>query len=323
VASLALAALLVGQYPVTPREILRLAGEILGVRAADGTAAAAATVILSIRLPRVLAALLVGAALAAAGTAYQGIFRNPLVSPDILGVSAGASLGAVLGIFLSLPVLGIQLLAFSTGLGTVALVWAVAASVRGHEPVIVLVLAGVVIGALAGALVSLLKVLADPYDQLPAITFWLLGSLAHVTTGDVLATIPLVLLGLLPLHLLRWRLNLLTLGDEEAAALGADVRRLRALAIAGATLTTAAVVAISGTIGWIGLVVPHLCRLLVGPDLLRLLPCATLAGAGFLLLVDTLARSAASTEIPLGILTSLLGAPFFLWLLARGRQGWT
>jgi iron complex transport system permease protein len=209
-------------------------------------------------------------------------------------------------------------------MGTVAVVWAVAAALRGHEPVIVLVLAGVVVGALAGAVVSLLKVLADPYDQLPAITFWLLGSLAHVTAGDVLATAPLILLGLLPLLLLRWRLNLLTLGDEEAAALGADVRRLRAVSVPGATLATAAAVAVSGTIGWIGLVVPHLCRLLVGPDLLRLLPCAALAGAGFLLVVDTLARSAAATEIPLGILTSLLGAPFFLWLLARGRRrrGW-
>jgi iron complex transport system permease protein len=316
---LAIAALLVGPYRIGPGQLLGLAGELLGGRAADGTAA---TVVLSIRLPRVAAALLVGAALAAAGTAYQGIFRNPLVSPDILGVAAGASLGAVLGIFLSLPVLGIQLLAFVGGLATVALVWAVAASVRGHEPVIVLVLAGIVVGALAGAMVSLLKVLADPYDQLPAITFWLLGSLAHVTGGDVLATAPLALLGLLPLHLLRWRLNLLTLGDEEATALGIDVRRLRAVAVAGATLATASVVAISGTIGWIGLVVPHLCRLLVGPDLLRLLPCAMLAGAGFLLLVDTLARSVAATEVPLGILTSLLGAPFFLWLLAHGRRGW-
>jgi iron complex transport system permease protein len=222
VALLAAGALLVGQYEVGPRDLLRLAGRVQGWPAAE--ADATATVVLSIRLPRVVAALLVGAALAAAGTAYQAIFRNPLVSPDILGVSAGAGVGAVLGIFLSLPVLGIQLLAFAAGMGTVAVVWAVAAAVRGHEPVIVLVLAGVAVGALAGAVVSLLKMLADPYDQLPAITFWLLGSLAHATAGDVLATAPLVLLGLLPLKLRAAGLGglLSTHAPDHAFACAAD-----------------------------------------------------------------------------------------------------
>jgi iron complex transport system permease protein len=228
----------------------------------------------------------------------------------------------VFGIFLSLPVIGIQLLAFVFGIATVSLVYLVASAVRGREPVLVLVLAGVVLGTLAGSMISLLKVLADPYDQLPAITFWLLGSLAATTPSDVLGAVPLVLLGLLPLHLLRWRMNLMSLGDEEAEALGVNARRLRLVFIVAATLMTGAVVAISGIIGWVGLIMPHIARMLVGPNFDRLLPSAMLLGAGYLLFVDTLARSIAVTEVPLGILTAFLGAPFFLWLLARGREGW-
>jgi iron complex transport system permease protein len=275
-----------------------------------------------VRLPRIAAAMLVGGALAAAGAAYQGLFRNPLVSPDILGVSAGAGLGAVLGIFLSLPVLGIQLLAFLVGLGTVGLVLLVAASVRGREPVLVLVLAGVVVGALAGSAISLLKVLADPYGQLPAITFWLLGSLAAIKLEDLTTTLPVAALGLVPLALLRWRINVLSLGDEEAQALGINAGRLRIVVIAAATLMTASVVAIAGIIGWVGLIMPHMARMLVGPNFDRLLPAAIVLGAGYLLLVDTLARTIAAVETPIGILTAFVGAPVFLWLLARGRHGW-
>jgi iron complex transport system permease protein len=194
--------------------------------------------------------------------------------------------------------------------------------VRGHEPTLVLVLAGVVLGSLAGACISLVKILADPYDQLPAITFWLLGSLASTNPDDVWSAMPLVLVGLVPLVLLRWRMNLMALGDEEASALGIDPRRLRILFIAAATLMTASVVAISGVIGWVGLVMPHIARLIVGPNFDRLLPTAMLLGAGYLLIVDTLARTMAATETPLGILTAFLGAPVFLWLLASGRRGW-
>lgn len=318
--ALALAATLVGPYPLTPTEIAaavlhRLAG-------ASATDPAVDTVLFGVRLPRVGAAMLVGAALAAAGAAYQNLFRNPLVSPDILGVSAGAGLGAVLGIFLSLPVAGIQLLSFAGGLVTVTLVYLVAAAVRGRDPVLVLVLAGVVVGALAGSIVSLLKVLADPYDQLPAITFWLLGSLAGTTATDLAGALPGVLAGLVPLALLRWRIDVLALGDEEAKALGVEAGRLRVVVIAAATLITATAVAISGQIGWIGLVIPHVARMLVGPAFARLLPTAMLLGGAYLLVVDTLARSLGTVETPLGILTALLGAPFFLWLLARGRSGW-
>lgn len=280
------------------------------------------TVVLSIRGPRVGAALLIGAALAAAGAAYQSLFRNPLVSPDILGVSSGAALGAVLGIFLSLPVMAIQGFAFVGGLLAVALVYLVASAVRGHDPILVLVLAGVAFGSLLGAGVSLLKYLADPYNQLPAITFWLLGSLAAADAADLGATWPAVLLGVAPLWMLRWRINVLSLGDEEARALGVEVGRLRAVVIGGATLITAASVAVAGIVGWIGLLVPHVARLLVGPDFRKLLPCAVLLGAGFLLSVDTLARSAARIEIPLGVLTAFVGTPLFVWLLAASRRSW-
>ena len=201
----------------------------------------------------------------AAGAAYQTLFRNPLVSPDILGVSTGAGLGAVLGIFLSLPVVGIQLTAFAMGLATVGLVYAIASAVHGREPILVLVLAGVVVGSLAGAAISLMKILADPYDQLPAIVFWLLGSFSAIRKGEVWAAAPLVLLGLVPLLLLRWRINVLSLGDEEAKALGVEAGRLRLVVVTAATLMTASVVAISGVIGWVGLVIPHIARMRSGP----------------------------------------------------------
>jgi iron complex transport system permease protein len=195
--------------------------------------------------------------------------------------------------------------------------------VHGREPILVLVLAGVVVGSLAGAAISLLKILADPYDQLPAIVFWLLGSLSAVRKGEVWAAAPLVLVGLVPLVLLRWRINVLSLGDEEAKALGVDAGPLRLAVVAAATLMTASVVAISGVIGWVGLVIPHIARMLVGPSFDRLLPTAMLMGASYLLLVDTLARTMARIEVPIGILTAVIGAPFFLWLLAKGREGWS
>ena len=320
VAVLALGAILVGPYPITLEQLARA---VTGLFFDESTTTDQVdTVLLSIRLPRVATALLVGAALSAAGAVYQGLFRNPLVSPDILGVSTGAGLGAVAAIFFSLPVIAIQGFAFVGGAITVTLVYLVANAVRNHEPTLVLVLSGVVIGALAGACISLLKILADPYDQLPAITFWLLGSLAGIRTSDLASALPAVLIGLIPLVLLRWRMNLMALGDEEAATLGIDPRRLRLLFVAAATLMTASVVAISGVIGWVGLVMPHIARLVVGPNFNRLLPAAMLMGAGYLLAVDTIARTLAETEIPLGVLTAFLGAPVFVWLLATGRRSW-
>jgi iron complex transport system permease protein len=318
--ALIVAASLIGAYPLSLGEVAAALGRRLTGAAPRGQID---TVLFEVRLPRVLAAALIGAAIAAAGAAYQTLFRNPLVSPDILGVSTGAGLGAVLGIFLSLPVAAIQLSAFAMGLATVGLVYAIAELVQGRDPLLVLVLAGVVVGSLAGATISLLKILADPYDQLPAIVFWLLGSLSAIRKGEVWGAAPLVLMGLVPLILLRWRINVLSLGDEEAKALGVEAGRLRMFVVGAATLMTASVVAISGVIGWVGLVIPHFARMAVGPSFERLLPTAMLMGAGYLLIVDTIARSVARIEIPIGILTAILGAPFFLWLLARGREGWS
>ena len=305
----------VGRYPVSAGEVL---SALLG-QAADPTVN---TVVMQVRGPRVLSALLVGAALAAAGSAYQGMFRNPLVSPDILGVSTGAALGAVLGIFMSLNILFVQLLSFAGGLCAVGLVYGVGSRLRGHDPLLALVLTGVVIGTLLGSAIALIKYLADPYNQLPAITFWLLGSLASISPKDLAIAAPLALLGLAPMLLLRWRMNLLALPDDEARALGVDTRRLRTLIVACATLMTASVVAISGIIGWVGLLIPHAARLLVGPDFGRLLPLAMLMGAGFMLAVDTLCRTLATIEVPPGVLTALIGTPFFLWLFALARRSW-
>ncbi len=311
----------VGRFPVAAGDLARLAWARLS-GAPHELPATVETVVFAVRGPRIIAALVVGAALAGAGAAYQSLFRNPLVSPDILGVSAGAALGAILGIFMALDVWVIQGLAFAFGLAAVALAYAIASSMRGHDPILILVLAGVVLGALFGACVALLKYLADPYNQLPAITYWLLGSLASTTAGDVRSIVLPVSIGLAALWLLRWRITVLSLGDEEAAALGVRPGPMRLVVVAGATLMTAAVVSISGIIGWVGLLVPHFARLLVGPDFRRLLPVAVLLGAAFMLGVDTLARTAARIEIPLGVLTAFLGTPIFLWVLAAARRSW-
>jgi iron complex transport system permease protein len=280
-------------------------------------------VILLVRGPRVVAAVLVGGALAVAGTAFQGLFRNPLVSPDILGASSGAALGAVLGIYFSLGVIGIEGLAFAGGLAAVAAVYLVGSLLGARDPILVLVLTGVVIGSLLGAGVGLVKYWADPYNQLPAMTFWLLGSLAATTAADLVPLIGPVALGSLVLFALRWRMNVMSLPEEEARALGVATGPLRVAIVAAATLVTSASVATSGVIGWVGLVVPHLARALVGPDFARLVPTAALLGAGYLLLIDTLARTVAPVEMPLGILTAVIGTPFFIWLLAGMQRSWS
>jgi iron complex transport system permease protein len=312
----------VGRYPVSLADLLAAILLKLKGGTPDPATATIQTIVFNVRGPRVLAAAAIGAALAAAGAAYQSLFRNPLVSPDILGVSSGAALGAVLGIFFSLHVVAIQFLAFGFGLAAVALVYVVANAVRGHDPILVLVLAGVVIGALLGACVALLKYLADPYNQLPAITFWLLGSLAAADARDTAYLLPLIVLGAIPLVLLRWRVNVLSLGDEEARSLGVSAVPVRLAVIASATLVTSASVAVCGVVGWVGLVIPHFARMLVGPEFSRLLPVAVLLGGGFLLGVDTLARTAARIEIPLGVLTAFVGTPLFIWQLTKARQIW-
>ena len=311
-----------GRYPVSLSDILdvfasRLTGHPSGV------APAVQDVVLMVRGPRVLAAVLVGAALAVSGTAFQGLFRNPLVSPDILGASSGAALGAVVGIYFSLGVIAIEGLAFAGGLAAVAAVYAIGSAVQARDPILVLVLTGVVIGALLGSGVGLVKYLADPYNQLPAMTFWLLGSLAAINAGDLGPLFGPVALGTLVLLALRWRMNVMSLPEDEARTLGVPTRAMRAAIVAAATLVTAASVAAAGVIGWVGLVVPHLARSLVGPDFSRLIPTAAILGGGFLLLIDTLARTAAPIEIPLGILTAFVGTPFFIWLLSSTHRTWS
>jgi iron complex transport system permease protein len=313
-AGLTALAFAVGRYPISP-------ADLWAVLTGDAPARVQ-SVVFQVRGPRIMAAIVVGAALAAAGSAYQGMFRNPLVSPDILGVSTGAALGAAVAIFFSVDTFVVQLCAFAGGLVAVGVVYWVGSRLRRHDPLLALVLTGVVIGTLLGSAISLLKYLADPYNQLPAITYWLLGSLASVAPHDLAAAVALTSLGLAPMVLLRWRINVLALPDDEARSLGVDTAKLRTLVIAAATLMTAAAVAISGIIGWVGLLIPHAARLLVGPDFQRLLPLAMLLGAAFLLAVDTLSRTLSSVEVPPGVLTALIGTPFFLWLFALARRSW-
>ncbi len=311
-----------GAYPLSTGQVMRaLAAGGTDDAAQAGLSDSAVRVVWELRMPRMMAAVLVGAALSAAGAAYQTMFRNPLVSPDILGVSSGAGLGAILGIYLNATLLGVQAAAFIGGLLAVGCVVLLAKLLRQHPPVLILVLAGMAVATLLGSGISLLKILADPYSQLPSMTFWLLGGLGAVRGGEVWPALLMVAASLLPVCLLRWRINVLALQDDEARSLGMPVSALRALLIVCATWMTAVCVALAGIIGWVGLLIPHMARLLVGPDFARMLPVCLLLGAAFLLLADTLARSIGTLELPLGVLTALVGAPGFLVLLARsGRQ---
>jgi iron complex transport system permease protein len=279
------------------------------------------TVLFNVRLPRILAALLVGAALSIAGASFQGIFRNPLVSPYILGVGSGAGFGACLAILLWNNYLMIQLTAFAFGLLAMFIAISMGKVSKGTGT-LVFVLSGIIVSSIFTALTSLAKYVADPYDQLPEIVFWLMGSLASVRYGDLLYILLPIFIGTLVLFLFRWRINILSLGDEEAKALGTDVEKTRLVIIVCATLVTSAAVSISGVIGWVGLVVPHISRMIVGPNYSRLLPMSMIIGASFMLVVDDLSRTIVATEIPLGILTALVGAPLFAYLIKKGRMGW-
>jgi iron complex transport system permease protein len=311
--------LAVGSFPVSPRDVAQaLWSAIAGGDA--GIDANARAIVLEIRGPRIVAALAVGAALGMAGAAYQNVFRNPLVSPDILGVSSGCALGAVVGILGGLPLAATQALSFAGGLAAAGLVLAVGSLVRGHDRVLTLVLTGVVVGSLFAAGVAFAKAIADPYNQLPAITFWLLGSFGGILPRDLAIALPLMLIGAAPLALLRWRVNLLALPDDDARALGVDVPKLRFGVVAAATLLTSAAVAIAGVIGWVGLVVPHAARMLAGPAFARVLPLSALLGAGFMLLVDTLCRTLAQAELPPGVVTAIVGTPVFIALLAASSR---
>lgn len=281
-------------------------------------------ILFNIRLPRLIGAIASGGALAMSGAAYQGMFRNPMVSPDILGVSSGAGFGAALAILLSLPVAGIQILSFGGGITAVLIAVSISKTIgRSHDSVLVLVLSGIIISSLFGALLSMLKYVADPDDKLPAITYWLMGSLANIRMNDLMVILPLLLVGSIPLMLVSWRLNVLSFGEDEARSLGVHTGWMRALVILCATLMSASIISITGIIGWVGLMVPHLARFVAGPNHRMLLPVSFLFGAIFMLLVDNIARSVVSVEIPIGIITALLGAPFFIWFLKKSsRKSW-
>ena len=312
---------LLGRFRITPGELFRLLlSRVFPVE--RGWRDGAENVAFQIRFPRVAAAGLIGAALAVAGVSYQGMFRNPMVSPDILGASTGAGFGAALAILLGAGYFGISLSAFCFGLLAVAAAYLVSCMSRTNQTV-ALILAGMMVSSLFSAGTSYIKLVADTQQQLPAITYWLMGSLASIKPKDTLFLVLPFVLGLVPLLILSWRMNLLTLGEEEARSMGVNTRLLRLVVIVCATLLTAASVAVSGMIGWVGLVIPHFCRMLFGYDYRRLLPAASLFGASFLIVVDDIARLASAGEIPLGILTAFVGAPIFLYLILTGgaRRG--
>lgn len=280
------------------------------------------TVVINVRLPRILLAMLIGGGLSIAGAAFQGMFSNPLVSPDILGVSAGAGFGASIGILLFGNGLTMQLLALGMGMLAIGFTFLIG-GVKKDMPIFMLVLAGVVTSALFQALISLVKFLADPEEKLPAITYWLMGSLGTASYADLYIGGPLILIGILILYVLRWRLNILSLSEEEATSLGISVTKLKWMVILGATLITAAAVSSAGIIGWIGLIIPHIARMLVGSNNQYVLPASISIGAVYLLIIDNLSRSLTAAEIPLSILTAIIGAPFFAYLLRKTGGGWS
>ena len=308
---------LIGRYPISPSDVLMA---ILPVK--TNLSPAVYTIVWDIRLPRIVAAMIVGAALSISGASFQGVFQNPLVSPDILGVSAGAGFGASLAILLGSSSFTIQIMAFLFGLIAVSLTYFLSRNFRGNTN-LVMVLGGIAIGALFVALTSLIKYIADPNSKLPEIVYWLMGSLANVSINNLLMIIIPLIIGFTVLLSIRWRLNVLSMGDDEAKALGVDTDKLRIVVILCCTLLTAASVSICGIVGWVGLVIPHVTRMIVGPDHRKLLPATIAVGAFFLLFVDDICRTAFPIEIPLGILTAIIGAPFFVYLLNKGYGGWS
>ncbi len=306
-----------GRYYIEPADVVKiLAAPFMTLE--QTWSDQAASIIYSLRLPRVIAAMMIGAALALSGTAYQSVFKNPLVAPDMLGVSSGACVGAAVCILLGLNQAGIQIGAFVGGLAAVSCAVAIP-KIIGKNSIVMLVLSGIIVGGLTSSILGIIKYLADADTQLPAITYWQLGSLTNVVWDNIFYNgIPIVLCIVFML-LIRWRLNILTLSEEEVHMLGRNSGWLRYAVILCATILTACSVCISGTVGWIGLVIPHFSRMLVGPDNQRMLPLSVILGALFLLVIDTLSRASISSEIPLSILTGLVGAPFYFYLLLRQR----
>jgi len=309
-----IAALCMGKYQVTPKQSLLV---LLG--RTEEISEMAVNVVKGLRLPRVVSSVLVGAALAVAGAVYQAVFKNPLVSPDYLGVTGGASIGAAIAILLSLSAIYISLAAFIGGILAMVLAMLIPLLLRNNAN-IMLVLAGVIVGAAMSSILGFIKYLADPDSQLASIIYWTMGSFQYVTMNDFLVILPIIALPMLLIFSMSYRIDILSMGEDEAKALGINVTVVRTITLVSATLITAASVCISGTIGWVGLIIPHLCRLLVGPSSRRLLPLAAVFGGLFMLLVDTATRTISVTEMPVSILTGALGVPFYCWLLYKQRK---
>ena len=309
----------VGRYSIDPQTVLKTLLYKFGLISGNGLTNEDIAVVWQLRLPRAVLGAAVGASLAASGAAFQGVFRNPLVNAGILGVSNGAGFGAALAILLFSSAAYTYSFAFIFGALAVFLSYMIG-RIYNTTPTVMLILGGVIVSAFFSALISITKYVADPYNQLPAIVFWLMGSLASVGQKQFFALIPMGI-GLMIIYSVRWRINVLSMGDKEAIALGVNVSRNKLLIITGATMATAGAVCVSGVIGWVGLVIPHIGRMLVGNDNRLLVPVSISLGACFLVLMDMIARNLTGSEIPLGILTSLVGAPFFVYLLKKTKGG--
>ena len=310
-----------GRYSITFNQMKEIiAAKFLGIKV--NVPNAVQSVLFNIRIPRIIVSILVGIALSISGTTYQSLFKNPLVSPDILGAISGAGFGAAIAMILGFGTLGIQISAFIFAVIAVIVSYLLSMTVTRHsDTTLVLVLMGLVMGSLFTAGISIIKYVADPDGKLPAITFWLLGGLSTATFKQVMAIIIPIIAAIIPLILLRYRMNVFSFGDEEAKSMGVDTKNLRLIAISCATILTAVSVSVSGMVGWVGLVIPHVSRLIVGPNNKVLLPTSMIIGAIFLLLADDFARSFFTVEIPLGVLTAVIGSPFFLGLLLHeGRK---
>lgn len=310
-----------GRYPVSVKELLGiLFDSVFPGRIEHFWSDTQAVAVINVRLPRLLLSVIVGAALSSAGAVFQAAFQNPMASPDILGASTGAGFGAALAILLGMSSAFVTVSAFVMSMLTVFLVFFVSSFAKG-EKVIGLVLSGIMISSLFQAGTSFIKLVADPGNKLPSITYWLMGSLVGANRSELVFVIVPMLIGFVPLFLLRWRLNVITMGDDDARSMGVNPGMVRIAGVSCATLLTAASVSVSGMIGWVGLVIPHMMRRVVGSDYRYLLPASALGGGLFLLVVDDISRCAAQGEIPIGILTAFIGAPFFLLLITgRNRQ---
>lgn len=308
-------AIMVGRYEVSLADIVAAFRARLG--AGPAVAPRIDSVVFNLRVPRVIVAVLIGAGLSVAGASFQSLFSNPLATPDTLGVAAGTCVGAVAALLLDWNLLGVQAMALAAGLVTVLFTTSIARARTGGFNVITLVLGGVIVSALANAVLSLLKLTADPTSQLPEITYWLMGSLAAVSYGQIALGAPFIIGGAIVVLALRWQLNILALSDDEARAAGVNVPLLRALLVVASTAITASVVSMCGQVGWVGLLVPHIARMLCGSNNRALIPVSLLLGSALMIVIDTLARTLTASEIPISILTAIIGAPFFIVLLRR------